>query len=61
MKPFAWNEEKNRLLKAERGISFEEVIAAIASGAVLDVVEHSNRERCRKATRQYLGGEDDEA
>jgi uncharacterized DUF497 family protein len=45
VKPYAWNENKNRLLKAERGVSFEEVIAAIASGAVLDVVEHPNQNR----------------
>lgn len=45
MKSFAWNEEKNQLLKAERGISFEEVVAVLYSGAVLDILEHPNRER----------------
>jgi uncharacterized DUF497 family protein len=45
VKPYAWNENKNRLLKAERGVSFEEVIAAIASGGALDVVEHPNQNR----------------
>ena len=94
MKPYNWNEDKNRLLQAERGVSFEEVIAAIASGAVLDIVEHPNQDRypnqrifivqlrayawlvpftesdkgiflktiipSRKATKQYLGGKDDE-
>lgn len=93
MKPYVWDEEKNRLLKAEKHISFEEAIAAIASEAVLDIVEHPNPERypnqrmfilqmrayawlvpfvesevdialktiipSRKATKQYLGGEDD--
>ena len=45
MKTYAWNEDKNRLLKAKRGVSFEEVSAAIASGAILDVVEHPNPDR----------------
>lgn len=45
MKPYVWDEEKNQLLKAERDISFEEVVAAIANGAVLDIFEHSNQER----------------
>jgi uncharacterized DUF497 family protein len=26
MKTFAWNDEKNRLLKEERGVSFQEVV-----------------------------------
>ena len=45
MKPYIWDEEKNQLLKVERDISFEEAITAIASGAVLDIVEHPNQER----------------
>ena len=45
MKTYAWNEDKNRLLKAKRGVSFEEVIAAIASGRVLDIIEHPNQTR----------------
>lgn len=30
-------------LKAERGISFEEVLVAMSQGALLDVVEHPNK------------------
>ena len=45
MKSYAWIEDKNRLLKNERGVSFEEVLAAIVSGAVLDIVEHPNQDR----------------
>lgn len=45
MKPINWNSEKNIRLKSERGVSFEEVLAAIAHGALLDVVEHKNREQ----------------
>jgi hypothetical protein len=42
MKPFRWNQDKNELLKAERDISFEEIVLAIASGSLLDTLRHSN-------------------
>ena len=45
MKPYAWNEDKNRLLKLERGISFEEIVVHIAAGDLLDIVEHPHPER----------------
>jgi uncharacterized DUF497 family protein len=45
MKPINWNSEKNIRLKSERGVSFEEVLAAIAHGALLDVIEHPNKEQ----------------
>lgn len=45
MKPINWNSDKNMALKAERGISFEEVLVAVSQGALLDVVEHSNKEK----------------
>ena len=43
MKPFAWNEEKNDWLKANRGVGFELVALKIAAGEFLDHVEHPNR------------------
>ncbi len=42
MKPVNWSTEKNILLKAERGVSFEEVISAIANGGLLVVLDHPN-------------------
>lgn len=45
MKTFRWNPQKNELLKADRGISFEDVILAIESGGLLDVVGHPNSAR----------------
>ena len=42
MKPFRWSPEKNDLLKAERGISFEEIVVAIEAGGLLEVVPHPN-------------------
>ena len=47
MKSYRWNEEKNEQLKKSRGISFEEVILAIESGGVLDVLAHHNPGRYR--------------
>lgn len=45
MKHFDWDEEKNRLLKEQRNISFEEIIMAIANNQLLDTVEHPNKEK----------------
>lgn len=45
MKTFRWNPQKNELLKEDRGISFEDVVLAIESGGLLDVVEHPNSKR----------------
>ena len=45
MKTFAWNSEKNDLLMAERGISFEEVVLNIQLGNELEIFEHPNQER----------------
>ena len=43
MKPLRWSQEKNEVLKAERGISFESVVVAIESGGVLDILAHPNQ------------------
>ncbi len=45
MKTFRWDPRKNEQLKADRGVSFEEVVLAIESGGLLDVVEHPNPKR----------------
>lgn len=45
MKYFDWSPEKNAQLLAERGVSFENVLVAIAEGKLLDVLEHSNRRK----------------
>lgn len=42
MKPFRWNHEKNEQLKAERSISFEEIVLAIEADGLLDVLQHPN-------------------
>lgn len=37
---FEWDDEKNRILKQERGVDFEEIIFAIDNGQVLDVIKN---------------------
>jgi uncharacterized DUF497 family protein len=48
VKYFSWDASKNEKLKADRGISFEELVYHIERGDVLDVLENPNR-------RQYAG------
>ena len=45
MKPFRWNPEKNELLKADRGLSFEGVVVTVEADGLLDIVEHPNKTR----------------
>ena len=42
MKPFRWAPDKNNLLKHERGVSFEEITAAVEAGALLEIVPHQH-------------------
>lgn len=93
MRIFKWNAEKNELLLRERGITFEEVVQKIESGAKVIETDHPNKSKypnqkilivdvegyaylvpcvvteeeiflktiipSRKATKKYLGGNDD--
>jgi hypothetical protein len=47
MRTIAWSPEENRELKsdAKRRICFEDVVAAIEGGGLLDDIEHPNREK----------------
>jgi uncharacterized DUF497 family protein len=45
MKKFVWSDEKNEILKRDRGVSFEEVVVQIANGEILDVLEHPNPDK----------------
>lgn len=42
MKPVRWSHDKNDELKAERGISFEEIVLAMEADGILDVLRHPN-------------------
>ena len=45
VRTYRWSEKKNEQLKQSRGISFEEVVLAIESGGLLDVLIHPNPRR----------------
>ena len=45
MKTISWNPEKNALLKADRNVSFEDVVFHIMAGDILDTIEHTNQLR----------------
>lgn len=47
-KEFSWDEEKNTLLKKERGISFEMIKECLDQKGFLDVIDNSN-------TKKYPG------
>ena len=43
MKPMRWSAEKSLSLKAERSVSFEEVLSSISQGGLITVMDHLNR------------------
>ncbi|GAB5413397.1 MAG: hypothetical protein Cons2KO_10000 [Congregibacter sp.] len=43
MKLFNWNDEKNRHLIQERGVSFEEAVFFLQAGGLLDEIVHPNQ------------------
>ncbi|MFC1498043.1 DUF4258 domain-containing protein [Verrucomicrobiota bacterium] len=42
---YRWDQEKNEHIKAERGISFDQIVMHIEKGDVLDVYEHPNQKK----------------
>jgi uncharacterized DUF497 family protein len=45
MNIFRWDNEKNELLKKNRGVCFEQVVLLMERGEILDTIEHPNQER----------------
>ena len=45
MEDYAFDPEKNAWLIRERGISFEQIIALIEGGKLIQVLEHPDKER----------------
>ncbi|MDO8954313.1 MAG: DUF4258 domain-containing protein [Gammaproteobacteria bacterium] len=39
-KPIEWDEEKNKKLQNERGISFEAIVTAIETGCFIKILNH---------------------
>ncbi len=44
-KKINWNEDKNKILKRERGISFEDVKELINNKEIVDIIPQSNQEK----------------
>ena len=42
---YKWNLEKNALLKEERGVCFEDVVAQIYEDNILDIIKYPNEEK----------------
>jgi uncharacterized DUF497 family protein len=45
MKSFQWNAEKNAELVRTRGVSFEQIVVALESNGLLDVLDHPNPQK----------------
>ena len=45
MKTFKWNSEKNEILAHNRGITFEEIVQRIQSGAKVIETDHPNKKK----------------
>jgi uncharacterized DUF497 family protein len=45
MKAIDWDSAKNKLLKSERGVGFEDVVVRLVNGNVLDTLDHPNQEK----------------
>ena len=45
MKQIVWDVDKNAQLHTDRGVCFEDVLLALAQGALLDRLEHPNQEK----------------
>ena len=45
MRIFRWNAEKNEILAKERGITFEEIVQRIESGAKVIETDHPNKDK----------------
>jgi len=45
LKYFSWDPEKNEKLKAQRGVSFDDIVLRLERGDVLDILEHPDQER----------------
>ena len=45
MKSYVWNDEKNKLLQNERGISFEDIVDAISNGELLESIKNPSSDK----------------
>lgn len=48
MKPLRWNAQKNEALASELGVLFENIVVAIESGGLLDILTHPSQSKYPK-------------
>ena len=51
---FGWSEEKNKILKETRNISFEEIVEYINNGFVIKEGKHPNQEKYSNQRIYYI-------
>ena len=39
---YQWNTDKNKFLKENRGVTFEQIVMHIENGDVIDIIDHPN-------------------
>ena len=49
-----WNEEKNKILKKTRNVSFEDIELALLNGGLLEIVEHPNQKQYPHQKIMYI-------
>jgi len=42
---YEWNPEKNKILKKERGISFEQIVFHLSQGDIWKIADHPDRKK----------------
>ncbi len=45
MKTFNWNDEKNKILRESRNVSFEDVLFCIKNGQIIDILENPKQDK----------------
>lgn len=51
---FDWSDEKDKKLKQERGIGFEDIVFHVASGDLLSVSDHPNSQKYANQKIMYV-------
>ena len=51
---FDWSDEKDKKLKLERGVRFEDIVFHVASGDLLSVSDHPNSQKYPNQKIMYL-------
>jgi uncharacterized DUF497 family protein len=39
---YQWNTDKNKFLKENRGVTFEQIVMHVENGDVIDIIDHPN-------------------